>query len=74
MSCFYAGCNNAARYVDERGTLCCALCPIVARVDSVRLSDVPALLALVREFCSLEVKLGAWAARFREVAGRGPQS
>jgi hypothetical protein len=43
-------CGNAARYVAADGRLTCALCPLRDGVDSVRLSDVPALLALARRF------------------------
>jgi len=82
--CGYGACENEARYVDQHGRLCCATCPIRAAEDSIRISDIPALLALVREFC-VEAgdmtghreaavhaeRVASWASRFREVAGRG---
>lgn len=41
-------CGNSARYITARGELSCSLCPLRERVDSVRISDVPKLLAWVR--------------------------
>lgn len=41
-------CGNVARYVDDRGLLTCGTCPIREGRDSVRISDVPALLAWCR--------------------------
>ena len=41
-------CGNAARYVDADGVLTCAICPLKSGRDSLRISDVPALLAWVR--------------------------
>jgi hypothetical protein len=43
-------CGNAARYIDEKGELCCAICPIKNARDSIRLSDVPDLLRWCRTF------------------------
>jgi hypothetical protein len=43
-------CGNAARYVVADGRLTCALCPLRAGVDSIRLADVPALLAWARRY------------------------
>ena len=43
-------CGNSARYITARGEFTCSLCPLRERVDSVRISDVPALLAWVRGF------------------------
>lgn len=42
-------CGNAARYVTADGRLTCSLCPIRDRVDSIRLADVPRLLAWARD-------------------------
>lgn len=42
-------CGNAARYINERGELCCAICPIKQGIDSIRLIDVPRLLAFARK-------------------------
>lgn len=41
-------CGNVARYINEKGELCCAICPFVDHVDSIRLADVPALLKWCR--------------------------
>jgi hypothetical protein len=46
MNC---ACGNEARYINARNELCCALCPLKENVDSIRLSDVPALLAWARD-------------------------
>lgn len=46
--------ENAARYMNERGELCCAICPLKEGIDSIKLDDVPKLLAWARgliEFC-----------------------
>jgi hypothetical protein len=42
-------CGNAARYINARGELCCATCPLKEPIDSVKLASVPALLAVARE-------------------------
>lgn len=47
-------CGNAARYMNERGELCCSICPLKEGLDSIKLDDVPKLLAWARnliEFC-----------------------
>ena len=41
-------CGNAARYMNERGELCCSLCPLKEGIDSIKLDDVPKLLAWAR--------------------------
>jgi hypothetical protein len=41
-------CGNAARYMNERGELCCGICPLKERIDSIKLADVPKLLAWAR--------------------------
>lgn len=46
-------CGNAARYVDQNGALTCGICPIKAGDDSIRISDVPRLLAWARDFIHL---------------------
>jgi hypothetical protein len=43
-------CGNAARYVTSSGELTCALCPLRAGQDSIRLADVPHLLAWARRY------------------------
>jgi hypothetical protein len=41
-------CGNSARYVDQHGKLVCGICPLKAGDDSIKLADVPALLAWAR--------------------------
>lgn len=41
-------CGNAARYINELGEFCCAICPLKSDLDAVRLSDVPLLLQWCR--------------------------
>jgi hypothetical protein len=41
--------ENAARYMNERGELCCSLCPLKEGIDSIKLDDVPKLLAWARQ-------------------------
>lgn len=43
-------CGNVARYMTIDGELTCALCPIKNSVDSIRLAEVPRLLAWARAF------------------------
>jgi hypothetical protein len=40
--------ENAARYINARGELCCSLCPLKQSIDSIKLDDVPKLLAWAR--------------------------
>lgn len=40
--------QNAARYMNERGELCCATCPLKEGVDSIKLDDVSKLLVWAR--------------------------
>jgi hypothetical protein len=42
-------CGNHARYIDEHGQLTCAICPLRAGTDSIRLADVPRLLKWARD-------------------------
>lgn len=46
MTC---ACGNAARYINERGELCCGTCPVRDGLDSIRITDVGGLLAWARE-------------------------
>lgn len=41
--------ENDARYVSERGALVCGLCPIKHKEDSIRIEDVPKLIAWARQ-------------------------
>lgn len=40
--------ENAARYINERGELCCGICPIKQGLDAIKLDDVPQLLGWAR--------------------------
>lgn len=44
----FCKCGNHARYITIQGEFTCATCPIVEGVDSIRLADVPRLLAWAR--------------------------
>lgn len=45
-------CGNTARYIDASGALTCGICPIKRRVDSIRIADVPRLLAWARSLAA----------------------
>ena len=47
-------CGNAARYLNERGQFCCATCPLKQGIDSIKLADVPKLLAWARAWSERE--------------------
>ena len=64
-------CGNAARYMNERGELCCSICPLKDGIDSIRLADVAALLAWARKFANLHAD-HPWQQSLREIIGRGP--
>ena len=64
-------CGNTARYINERGELCCAICPLGEGIDSIRLADVAALLAWARKFANLHAD-HPWQQSLREIIGRGP--
>jgi hypothetical protein len=73
-------CGNAARYVAADGRLTCALCPIRDGVDSVRLADVPALLAAARSVIEIArspfdllARVDVVAADLRALLGRPPR-
>lgn len=69
-------CGNTARYINERGELCCGTCPIAQRIDSIRLSDVPKLLAWAREYTARrehDDKRSVPVAQLQEIIGRKPQ-
>lgn len=42
-------CGNAARYIDETGAMVCGICPIKAKLDAIRIADVPAVLGWLRD-------------------------
>src|SRR5690242_7717011 len=63
-------CGNDARYIDEDGNFCCAICPIMQKKDAIKLASVPALLKLVREDTDyMSIELGR---KFDEIVGRKP--
>jgi hypothetical protein len=49
MLCQVCG-ENEARYIDERGRKTCALCPLRTGCDSIRMSNVPALMFWARQY------------------------
>jgi len=53
-------CGNAARYIDDMGIFTCAICPLKAGRDSIRLTDVPALLKWVRMFQRRDINGAQW--------------
>ena len=72
-------CGNHARYVDEDGQLTCAICPLLAGKDSIRLADVPRLLKWARGVVGPDsVVMGEHVLRpeglsaLRSIIGRGP--
>jgi hypothetical protein len=69
-------CGNAARYINERGELCCSLCPLKEGIDSIKLDDVPKLLAWARRLDErAETSLGVHAADvfdLRDIIQRAP--
>lgn len=50
MTC---SCGNAARYISESGSLTCGICPIKRGEDSIRIADVPRLLAWARKYIAI---------------------
>ena len=77
MTC---GCGNAARYVTEQGQMTCALCPMLAKVNAVRITDLPAVFAMsrtllfwVREHCkgnACNKELEGYAVALAGILGR----
>ncbi len=43
-------CGNDARYINQHGVLCCALCPLREGIDSIQLRNVAPLLQWARDF------------------------
>jgi hypothetical protein len=43
-------CGNEARYINSLGEFCCAICPLKAGLDSIRLSGIPELLTWIRQY------------------------
>jgi hypothetical protein len=67
-----ASCENEARYIDAHGDLSCALCPIKFGIDSIRIVDVPALLAWSREVLAGGFMGGDSFGKLREIVGQQP--
>ncbi len=71
-------CGNEARYIAVTGALTCAICPIRAGVDSIKLASVPDLLREVRGLLSNLVSVETdsstdeRARRIRAIIGRAP--
>jgi hypothetical protein len=65
-------CGNAARYMNARGELCCSLCPLKEGIDSIKLDDVPSLLAWARKFINLHPD-HPWHQSLREIVQRQPE-
>lgn len=48
MKCAHKTCDNEGRYIDEFGAIVCGICPLKYVDDSIKIADVPALLAWCR--------------------------
>jgi len=51
-------CGNEPRYVDAHGKLVCGLCPIKEGVDSIKISQIPGLLAWARALIAQQREAG----------------
>ncbi len=71
MKC--AVCNvNFARYIMSDGRLTCAICSLAVGLDSIRLSDVPQLLAWARKYVAANFPLGVEpVSELRAIIGKG---
>ena len=65
-------CGNEARYVSQTGELTCAICPLKRGEDSIRIADVPALLAWSRDVLAGGAMGGSSFEALREIIGRKP--
>lgn len=63
-------CGNEARYINERGELCCSLCPLKEGLDSIKLNDVPKLLVWARRFESINLERELTDTNFEELVVR----
>jgi hypothetical protein len=68
---FECACGNEARYINERGELCCGICPIKLKLDSIKISDVAALLKLARKV-DIHSDVVQLSAEFASLLGRVP--
>lgn len=72
--CMICG-RNEARYVAENGYVTCAICPVKHKLDSIKIGDVPRLLAWCREVLAggtMQAHGGSSFQALREIVGRLP--
>jgi hypothetical protein len=62
--------ENEARYINERGELCCGICPLKQGLDSIKLGDVPALLKWARDVLAGGFMGGYSFGALRDIIGR----
>lgn len=72
MTISKCSCGNDARYINELGELCCGVCPIAQGLDSIKLSDVPALLKWSRRVLEGGFMGGSSFEALRHILGRKP--
>lgn len=60
MRCWHATCDNEARYIDEDGCMVCGTCPLKYGNDSIKIADVPKLLAWARALLANQPKFERW--------------
>lgn len=65
-------CENEARYIDEHGQLMCGTCPIRYGADSIKIGDVPALLAWARDVLDGGFMGGSSFQALRNIVQRKP--
>lgn len=59
MKCAHEDCQNDARYVDQHGKLVCGICPIKAGDYSIKIADIPRLLAWAFDYLNVDSALDA---------------
>jgi len=72
IKCMRNECDNEARYIGDTGDLACGLCPLREGRDSIRISDVPKLMAWVRERFptgDIDTEIPRWRRRDRVYVG-----
>lgn len=60
-----------AEVVKGSASLVCGTCPIIAKIDSIKIDDVLKLLEWARKFISLQPE-HAWNQSLREIVGNKP--
>lgn len=77
LPCAFPGCENAARFITIDERLSCSTCLVAHRVDGIRISNVPDLLKVVREYLVWQAvlvhpdtDLAHWAQKFHEIVGK----